>query len=92
MEWRSLADSDNQSALSEAGFEIRLARDMTEHLQRTYRVLGKMATERAESTPDAAAREWILRFSASCKEIAAAIDDGEFGWGLLVARKPERPR
>ncbi len=81
-----------QSALAEVGFEIRLARDVTEHLQRTYRVLGKMASERAESAPDAAAREWILRFAASCKEIEIAIEDGEFGWGLLVARKPERRR
>jgi hypothetical protein len=27
------------------------------------------------------------RLSASCTEIQAAIDRGEFGWGIFVARK-----
>lgn len=76
-----------QSALEEAGFEIILARNLESHIRQTYRVLGKTARERAEATPDAAAREWMLAFSASCEEIQIAIDDGEFGWGLFVTRK-----
>ncbi|MER5424794.1 class I SAM-dependent methyltransferase [Streptosporangium roseum] len=76
-----------QSALEEAGFEIILARNLESHIRQTYRVLGKTARERAEATPDAAAREWMLAFSASCEEIQVAIDDGEFGWGLFVTRK-----
>ncbi|OUC98779.1 class I SAM-dependent methyltransferase [Streptosporangium minutum] len=76
-----------QSALEEAGFEIILARNLESHIRQTYRVLGKTARERAEATPDAAAREWMLAFSVSCEEIQLAIDDGEFGWGLFVTRK-----
>ncbi|ACZ87975.1 class I SAM-dependent methyltransferase [Streptosporangium roseum] len=76
-----------QAALEEAGFEIILARNLESHIRQTYRVLGKTARERAEATPDAAAREWMLAFSTSCEEIQVAIDDGEFGWGLFVTRK-----
>lgn len=76
-----------QSALEQAGFEIILARNLSSHLRQTYRVLGKTARERAETTSDAAARDWMRAFSVSCGEIQSAIDDGEFGWGILVARK-----
>jgi ubiquinone/menaquinone biosynthesis C-methylase UbiE len=77
-----------QLALERAGFRIRLARELSPHLKTTYRVLGKVAVERAESAPSAAARDWMLAFSASCQEIGVAIDDGEFGWGVVVADKP----
>lgn len=77
-----------QAALQEAGFEILLARNLESHIRQTYRVLGILARERAEATPDAAARDWMLAFSESCGEIQIAIDDGEFGWGMFVARKP----
>jgi ubiquinone/menaquinone biosynthesis C-methylase UbiE len=77
-----------QQALERAGFRIRLARELSPHLQRTYQVLGRVAAQRAEQTPDPAARDWMLAFSASCREIEIAIDDGEFGWGVLVADRP----
>lgn len=77
-----------QIALEEAGFEIELARNMGGHLRQTYRVLGKVAQERAETTSDAHTKDWMLAFAASCEQIQAAIDDGEFGWGMFVARKP----
>lgn len=76
-----------QVALERAGFEILLARSLESHIRQTYRVLGRMARERAGSTPDAAARDWMLAFAASCAEIQVAIDQGEFGWGIFVARK-----
>jgi sarcosine/dimethylglycine N-methyltransferase len=76
-----------QAALESAGFEILGARNLQSHIRQTYRVLGKTARERAETTPDAAARDWMLAFSRSCGEIQIAIDDGEFGWGVFVARK-----
>ncbi len=76
-----------QAALEQAGFEILLARNLDSHIRQTYRVLGTTARERAGATPDAAARDWMLAFSASCKEIQVAIDHGEFGWGIFVARK-----
>jgi sarcosine/dimethylglycine N-methyltransferase len=79
-----------QVALERAGFEIRLARELSPHLKRTYRVLGEVAVRRAEAAADPAARDWMLAFSASCVEIGAAIDDGEFGWGILVAERPRR--
>jgi sarcosine/dimethylglycine N-methyltransferase len=78
--------TEYQAALEKAGFEIILARSLDSHIRQTYRVLAKMAAERAESTTDPAAREWILAFSASCAEIQMAIDRGEFGWGIVVAR------
>jgi sarcosine/dimethylglycine N-methyltransferase len=80
-----------QVALERAGFEIRLARELSPHLKRTYEVLGEVAAERAAQAVDPAAREWMLAFSASCVEIGVAIDDGEFGWGVLVAERPLRP-
>jgi len=80
-----------QVALERAGFEIRLARELSPHLKRTYQVLGEVAAERAAQAVDPAAREWMLAFSASCVEIGVAIDDGEFGWGVLVAERPLRP-
>ncbi|HZB32330.1 MAG TPA: methyltransferase domain-containing protein [Streptosporangiaceae bacterium] len=82
---------DYQSALEQAGFEMMRARNLKSHLRQTYRVLGKTARERAETTPDTAARDWMLAFSVSCEEIQLAIDDGEFGWGIFVARRREKP-
>jgi sarcosine/dimethylglycine N-methyltransferase len=76
-----------QAALEKAGFEITLARNLESHIRQTYRVLGKAAREHAETTSNAAARDWMLAFSLSCKEIRVAIDHREFGWGIFVARK-----
>jgi sarcosine/dimethylglycine N-methyltransferase len=76
-----------QEALDSRGFEILLARNLRGHLRQTYRVLGKTAAERAETAPDAAARDWLLAFAGSCHEMQIAIDDEEFGWGIFVARK-----
>jgi ubiquinone/menaquinone biosynthesis C-methylase UbiE len=76
-----------QAALERAGFDILLARNLERHIRQTYRVLGETARERAGTTPDAAARDWMLAFAESCAEIQIAIDHGEFGWGIFVARK-----
>lgn len=77
-----------QEALMQAGFEMVLARNLDSHISQTYRVLGKTARERAETTADGAARDWMLAFSESCGEIEMAIENAEFGWGIFVARKP----
>jgi ubiquinone/menaquinone biosynthesis C-methylase UbiE len=77
-----------QAALAEAGFEILLARNLESHIRQTYRVLGATARERAGTTTDEAARDWMLAFAESCTEIQVAIDHSEFGWGIFVARKP----
>jgi ubiquinone/menaquinone biosynthesis C-methylase UbiE len=77
-----------QQALERAGFRILLARELSSHLKQTYRVLGKVAAQRAELAASQAARDWMFAFSASCKEIGLAIDDGEFGWGIFVAERP----
>ncbi len=77
-----------QQALTDAGFELVLARNLADHLRQTYRVLGRTAQETARTTKDTAERDWMLAFSVSCKEIQVAIADGEFGWGIFVARKP----
>lgn len=76
-----------QQALDSAGFEILLARSLRSHLRQTYHVLGKTATERAETVSEAAAREWMLAFAESCLQMQIAIDDEEFSWGIFVARK-----
>lgn len=77
-----------QAALEQAGFEITLVRDLESHIRQTYRVLGATARDRAETAADAAARDWMLAFAQSCIQIQVAIDHGEFGWGIFVARKP----
>jgi ubiquinone/menaquinone biosynthesis C-methylase UbiE len=77
-----------QAALERAGFEILLARNLASHLDQTYRVLGRTAAERAASTSDTAARDWMLAFAESCGQLQVAIAAGEFGWGMVVARKP----
>lgn len=77
-----------RAALEAAGFEIIVARDLDHHIRRTYDVLGITASQRAETTAESAARDWMLAFAKSCAEIGAAIDRGEFGWGMITARKP----
>jgi sarcosine/dimethylglycine N-methyltransferase len=77
-----------QQALERAGFRVRLARELSPHLKRTYQVLGKVANERAAQVANPAARDWMLGFASSCQEIEVAIDHGEFGWGVIVADKP----
>ncbi|MFI9644151.1 class I SAM-dependent methyltransferase [Micromonospora sp. NPDC051925] len=77
-----------REALTAAGFEVTVARSLDDHIRQTYRVLGETARQRAAATDDETARQWILGFAASCDEIQAAIDRGEFGWGMFVARKP----
>lgn len=79
-----------QQALVDAGFDMVLARNVADHLRQTYRVLGRTASQTAATTDDAAERDWMLAFSESCQNIEVAIGDGEFGWGMFVARKPER--
>jgi sarcosine/dimethylglycine N-methyltransferase len=81
---------DYQVALVAAGFEIVLARNLDSHLKQTYKVLGRTAISRAQTAQDKAARDWMLAFAESCGEIQIAIDQGEFGWGIFVARKPGR--
>ncbi|HEX8095875.1 class I SAM-dependent methyltransferase [Jatrophihabitans sp.] len=76
-----------QQALEEAGFVVTHARNLEPQIRQTYRVIGKAATERAAETDDPAARDWMLAFAESCGEIELAIDRGEFGWGIFVARK-----
>ena len=77
-----------QQALQDAGFELVLARNLLTQIRQTYRVIGRMATARAAVSTDQAARDWILAFAESCGEIELAIDRGEFGWGMFLARKP----
>lgn len=81
---------DYQVALERAGFDVILARNLEHHIKQTYRVLGVTARERAEVTGSAAARDWMLAFADSCREIQVAIDNREFGWGIFVARKRAR--
>jgi sarcosine/dimethylglycine N-methyltransferase len=76
-----------QQALEEAGFVVTHARNLEPQIRQTYRVIGKAATERAAQTDDPAPRDWMLAFAESCGEIELAIDRGEFGWGVFVARK-----
>jgi sarcosine/dimethylglycine N-methyltransferase len=80
-----------QQALEEAGFVVTHARNLEPQIRQTYRVIGKAATERAAQTDDQAARDWMLGFADSCGEIELAIDRGEFGWGIFVARKLANP-
>ncbi|HET6210336.1 MAG TPA: methyltransferase domain-containing protein, partial [Jatrophihabitans sp.] len=77
-----------QQSLIDTGFEMVLARNLLTQIRQTYRVIGKMATARAAVTDNQVEKDWILAFAESCGEIELAIDRGEFGWGMFVARKP----
>jgi ubiquinone/menaquinone biosynthesis C-methylase UbiE len=77
-----------QQALEQVGFRVQLAREVSPHLKRTYQVLETSARERAAQATNPAARDWMLAFAESCGEIEIAIDQGEFGWGVIVADKP----
>lgn len=77
-----------QQSLIDAGFEMVLARNLLTQIRQTYRVIGKMASTRAAVTDNQVEKDWILAFAESCGEIELAIDRGEFGWGMFVARKP----
>jgi sarcosine/dimethylglycine N-methyltransferase len=77
-----------RDALAAAGFEVTSVRDLNQHISQTYRVLRQTAVARAATTEDAAARDWMLAFAESCEQIQAAIERGEFGWGMFTARKP----
>ncbi|HVB44609.1 MAG TPA: methyltransferase domain-containing protein [Streptosporangiaceae bacterium] len=81
--------SGYHAALEAAGFELVAAHNLGSHIRQTYRVLGKTAAQRAGTTGDGAARDWIRAFARSCEQIQIAIDEGEFGWGIFVARKPD---
>lgn len=83
---------DYLAALEAAGFGITGFHDLKNNIRHTYQVLGAMARERAgtgsDTGSDPAARDWMLGFAASCREIQAAIDRDEFGWGMITAGKP----
>jgi len=77
-----------QQSLIHTGFEMVLARNLLTQIRQTYRVIGTMATARAAVTDNQVEKDWILAFAESCGEIELAIDRGEFGWGMFIARKP----
>jgi sarcosine/dimethylglycine N-methyltransferase len=77
-----------QQSLIDTGFEMVLARNLLTEIRQTYRVIGKAASTRAAVTDNQVEKDWILAFAESCGEIELAIDRGEFGWGMFIARKP----
>ncbi|MEV6035639.1 class I SAM-dependent methyltransferase [Nonomuraea sp. NPDC052116] len=79
------------SALAEAGFEISSVVNVTGFLRRTFQGNAEAARARAGQMADAAARDKMLAFSASCEEVQAAIDRGEVGWAIVVVRKRDAP-
>lgn len=82
---------DYQVALCAAGFEILLARNLDHHIKRSYLLLARLARSRARETVDPARRRALHAYLASCLEVRAAVARGEFGWGMIVARRPASP-
>jgi sarcosine/dimethylglycine N-methyltransferase len=74
-----------QASLIAAGFEIRLARDISLDLRRSYLMLASIARERLGATESAQLRRDLRAYAAACLEIQAAIGRKEFGWGMFVA-------
>lgn len=79
-----------QVALQHAGFEILLVRNLDRHFLRSYLLLATAARDHARAATDLAERRALLSYVASCLEIRKAVACGEFGWGLIVARRPDR--
>ena len=91
VERRLLARPATRTRSTAAGFEILRAADLERHIRQTYQVLGRTASERAgdrRRTPPRGTGCWRSPSRACRSKIA--IDRGEFGWGMFVARKPGR--
>ncbi|MGI5119245.1 methyltransferase domain-containing protein [Marinactinospora thermotolerans] len=78
-----------RTALERAGFETVLSRDLGDDLVRRFRARAETLRERAERTADPVDRQRILRLASSCALVQAAVEDGEIGWALFIAHKPE---
>ncbi|MEU1513197.1 methyltransferase domain-containing protein [Streptomyces sp. NPDC005811] len=80
-----------QTALVAAGFEIRLARDISLDLRRSYLLLARIARERLGAVDNPGLRRDLRSYAAACLDIQAAIGRRQFGWGMFVAdRVPDR--
>ncbi|WP_410676920.1 class I SAM-dependent methyltransferase [Amycolatopsis sp. cmx-4-68] len=78
---------DYQASLVNSGFEIRLARDISLDLRRSYLVLARIARERLELIDRLELRRSMRSYVKACMDIQAAIGRREFGWGMFVVER-----
>ncbi|MET7746272.1 class I SAM-dependent methyltransferase [Streptomyces sp. NPDC005385] len=74
-----------QAALATAGFDIRLARDISLDLRRSYLLLARIARDRCAAVDSPRRRLALRSYARACLGIQAAIGRREFGWGMFVA-------
>ena len=71
-----------RQALTEAGFQVGEAQDLSQHLKTSYQCLGRMARERSEGTGD---KFEVL--AQAYDQMVKAIDNAELGWAMYICRK-----
>ena len=74
-------DSYRQT-LTEVGFQVEKAQDLSSHLKTSYQCLGRMARQRSESAGD--------KFDSLVQaygQMVKAIDNHELGWAMYICRK-----
>ncbi|MFK0017393.1 class I SAM-dependent methyltransferase [Streptomyces sp. NPDC091027] len=79
-----------QTDLVAAGFDIRLARDISLDLRRSYLLLARIARRRLDAADTPALRRDLRSYAAACVAVQAAIARDEFGWGMFVAHRAPR--
>ena len=74
--------SSYQETLTEVGFHVLEAHDLSDHLKQSYQCLGKMARDRSEGEGDQ-----FQQLSLAYQQMVEAIDNQELGWGMYLCRK-----
>ena len=71
-----------QDALRQTGFQILEAHDLSTHLGKSYQCLSEMALSRKESDQDV-----FETLSSAYRQMVAAVERGELGWGMYLCQK-----
>ncbi len=75
-----------QDALSQAGFQVLDAQDMSEHLKTSYALLANIASSRTNGH-DVEHREKFQALALAYEKTVEAIDNGELGWAIYLCKK-----
>jgi ubiquinone/menaquinone biosynthesis C-methylase UbiE len=75
-----------QEQLRRTGFEVLYAQDLSTHLKTSYECLARMATAKADDSPDEL-RDEFRSLALAYEKTAQAVDDAEVGWGLYLCQK-----
>lgn len=71
-----------QDALKASGFRVLEARDISEHLRRSYQYLARVTREKAAQNA-----EPFRDLSFAYEQMVKAQENGELGWGMYLCQK-----